>query len=247
MPITAFIGVRISWLMVARNALLASLAVSAAARASCASLEQPRVLDRDHRLVGEGLQQRELLLAERLRRLTHQAERADAAVFPQHRRPGHRAVAAQLDHPAHARRRVRHRRDIGNVHRAAFAYRLRGDRILQRRGKARRHASRAEPRQAPTCTWPRRRPEGSRVCVLANRCWQLSRIFSNTGAVSATELLITCSTSAVAVCCSSASFVSLNKRTFSIAITAWSAKVCSSATSLSLNRPGRCARPRSRR
>ena len=35
MPITAFIGVRISWLIVARKELLASLAASAAARASC--------------------------------------------------------------------------------------------------------------------------------------------------------------------------------------------------------------------
>jgi hypothetical protein len=34
--------------------------------------------------------------------------------------------------------------------------------------------------------------------------------------------------SAVAVCCSSASFVSLNRRTFSMAIAAWSAKVFSS-------------------
>ena len=40
MPMTAFIGVRISWLIVARNALLASLAASAAARASCASLNR---------------------------------------------------------------------------------------------------------------------------------------------------------------------------------------------------------------
>ena len=63
MPITAFIGVRISWLIVARNELFASLAVSAAARASCVSLEQPRVLDRDHGLVGEGLQQRDFLVA----------------------------------------------------------------------------------------------------------------------------------------------------------------------------------------
>ena len=31
----------------------------------------------------------------------------------------------------------------------------------------------------------------------------------------------------MAVCCSSASLVSLNSRAFSIAITAWSAKVCS--------------------
>ena len=60
---------------------------------------------------------------------------------------------------------------------------------------------------------------------------------SNTGSVSATELLITCSTSAVAVCCSSASLVSLNRRTFSIAITAWSAKVCASEISLASNSP----------
>ncbi len=40
MPITAFIGVRISWLMVARNELFASLAASAAARASCACLNR---------------------------------------------------------------------------------------------------------------------------------------------------------------------------------------------------------------
>ena len=38
MPMTAFIGVRISWLIVARKALLASLAASACARASCVSL-----------------------------------------------------------------------------------------------------------------------------------------------------------------------------------------------------------------
>ena len=38
MPITAFIGVRISWLIVARNELLASLADSAAARARFVSL-----------------------------------------------------------------------------------------------------------------------------------------------------------------------------------------------------------------
>ena len=56
MPITAFIGVRISWLIVARNELLASLAASAAARACLRLVEQPHVLDRDHRLVGERLQ-----------------------------------------------------------------------------------------------------------------------------------------------------------------------------------------------
>ena len=71
-----------------------------------------------------------------------------------------------------------------------------------------------------------------------NSRWQLSRIFSNTGCASATELLMTCSTSAVAVCRSSASCVSLNRRTFSIAITAWSTKACISAICLALNSPG---------
>jgi hypothetical protein len=37
MPMTAFIGVRISWLIVARKELLASLAASACARAFWAS------------------------------------------------------------------------------------------------------------------------------------------------------------------------------------------------------------------
>ena len=44
--------------------------------------------------------------------------------------------------------------------------------------------------------------------------------------------------SLIAVCCSSASFVSLNRRTFSIAIAPWSANVLSSATCESEKRPG---------
>ena len=45
---------------------------------------------------------------------------------------------------------------------------------------------------------------------------------------------------------SSASLVSLNRRTFSIAITAWSAKVCASAISWSSNVAGRLAQDRDR-
>ena len=56
----------------------------------------------------------------------------------------------------------------------------------------------------------------------ANRRSQLARIVSNTGAASATELADHASTSADARCCSRASLVSLNSRTFSMAITAWS-------------------------
>ena len=241
MPITAFIGVRISWLIVARNALFASLAASAAARASCGLLEQPRVLDRDHGLVGEGLQQRDLLVGERPRRLAHDADRADAAVFPQHRRARDRVVADQLEHVRARRRRTRSSRP----HRGCAA--VRRSRIACRRHACRRAAwgtccdDRIERRAAPggrRAPGRRRRPGRCRAARSANRCWQLSRILSNTGAVSATELLITCSTSAVAVCCSSASLVSLNRRAFWIAITAWSAKVLSSAISLSVNGTG---------
>ena len=38
MPITAFIGVRISWLIVARNALFACVAASASSRACWSSV-----------------------------------------------------------------------------------------------------------------------------------------------------------------------------------------------------------------
>ena len=94
-------------------------------------------------------------------------------------------------------------------------------------------------RSIRSASGPRIAPSTSRSCsstrktiswLPANRRSQPARILSNTGAVSATELLIACSTSEVAICCSSASLVSLNRRTFSIAITAWSANVCSSST-----------------
>ena len=55
----------------------------------------------------------------------------------------------------------------------------------------------------------------------------------NTGSSSPGDALMICSTSAVAVWRSSASLVSLNRRAFWIAMTAWSAKVSSSAISLS--------------
>ncbi len=48
---------------------------------------------------------------------------------------------------------------------------------------------------------------------------------------------MTCSTSAVAVCCSNASRVSVNSRAFSIAMTACAAKFSTSAICLSVERP----------
>src|SRR5262245_32599803 len=65
---------------------------------------------------------------------------------------------------------------------------------------------------------------------------------SNTGFNSPGEPDITCSTCEVAVCCSKASLsscvracTSSNSRTFSIAITAWSAKVSTNSICLSVN------------
>ena len=64
----------------------------------------------------------------------------------------------------------------------------------------------------------------------------------NTGSNSPGDLEMTCNTSEVAVCCSNASessrvraCTSSNSRTFSIAITAWSAKVWTSSICLSVN------------
>ena len=62
-----------------------------------------------------------------------------------------------------------------------------------------------------------------------------SSIASNTGARSPGEELMTSKTSAVAVCCSSASRVSVISRAFSIAMTACAAKFCNSAICLSVN------------
>ena len=71
MPITAFIGVRISWLIVARNALFASLAASAAARASCACLNRRAFWIAITAWSAKVLQQRDLLVVERRRWLAH--------------------------------------------------------------------------------------------------------------------------------------------------------------------------------
>ena len=76
MPITAFIGVRISWLIVARNELLASLAASAAARASCACRNRRAFWIAITAWSAKVFEQREFLVGERPGRLAHHADRA---------------------------------------------------------------------------------------------------------------------------------------------------------------------------
>ena len=65
-----------------------------------------------------------------------------------------------------------------------------------------------------------------------------SPMMSKTGCTSVGEPEITRRISLIAVCCSSASFVSLNRRTLSIAIAAWRANVSTSATWSGEKRPG---------
>ena len=58
--------------------------------------EQARVLDRDHRLIGEGLQQRDLLLGERPRAVAPDADARRVAPLPQQRREDDRLEADRL-------------------------------------------------------------------------------------------------------------------------------------------------------
>ena len=60
----ALSGVRSSWDMLARNSDLCRSAISSCSVFSRSSLEQAHVLDGDHRLVGEGPEQLDLLLQE---------------------------------------------------------------------------------------------------------------------------------------------------------------------------------------
>jgi hypothetical protein len=80
-----------------------------------------------------------------------------------------------------------------------------------------------------------------RVVIVAehgsNSFAALFTMASNTGCTSDGELAITFRMSAVAVCLSSVSFVSLNSRAFSIAITAWSANALTSAIWFSAKPP----------
>ena len=96
------------------------------------------------------------------------------------------------------------------------------------------------------CSAAARKASPSRRYRVPNLASQMRTAFASiawkTGSNSPGELEMTPSTSNVAVCCSSASLssrvracTSSNSRTFSIAITAWSAKVVTSSICLALN------------
>ncbi len=239
MPITAFIGVRISWLIVARKALLASFAVSAAARASWVCLNSrafwiaitawsAKVLSSAISLSENGLGGWRSIMIEPIPRSSHTIGA-----------PGGRVVADEFDHAAHAAGQIGHGGRVGHVNGTSRADDPRCDGLIERLGEGARDGVERRPAPRGRSAPARRRRAGrcraARWRTGAGNCRGSCR---TPAAASATELLITCSTSAVAVCCSSASLVSLNRRAFWIAITAWSAKVLSSAICLSAERPG---------
>ncbi len=59
--------------------------------------DQPRILDRDHRLRREILQQRDLLVGERPYLLAVDREETDCGIILDHRHHQHRADTAELD------------------------------------------------------------------------------------------------------------------------------------------------------
>ena len=81
----ALSGVRSSWLMLARNCDLCLLAISSCRPLSSISLEQPRVLDRQHRLRRKGLQQVDRQLRRTRPALAAHHQRADDALVAQQR------------------------------------------------------------------------------------------------------------------------------------------------------------------
>ena len=93
---------------------------------------------------------------------------------------------------------------------------------------------------------PVRRKVARLPCATPHRVCAFSKIASNTGARSPGEELMTCNTSAVAVCCSSASRVSVISRAFSIAMTACAAKVLQQRDLLVGKRLGLSPRNRNR-
>ena len=224
--------------------------VSSAVRAS-QLLEQPHVLDGDHRLVGEGLEQRDLLVGERPG-LVRGRRRSTPIGLPS-RSIGTARHAAEAAAPS-AASCVAY---SGSASTSGMC-----DDARASGSRARRHVSRLGAHREDRRS-DRSMPPGSRSCERdqvdqlavereddrrARRRTArsaLARWCRTPAARRSASWLITRRISLVAVCCSSASVrsrlrasSSLNSRTFSIAITAWSAKVWSSAICVVGERPG---------
>ena len=98
-PMMALSGVRSSWLMLETNCDLFSLAICELSVLVLDFVEQPHVLDGDHRLVGEGRDQLDLLVGERPHFRASQCQDTDRGPLAQHRDTEHRAKATAASAP----------------------------------------------------------------------------------------------------------------------------------------------------
>src|SRR3984893_9320582 len=181
------------------------------------------------------LQQRTLLVRQRPGHWSQHAERADREIAAEHWHGCHRAVAGRQEIAGSDRQFCRHVLGVGNIHDPAIENGGAG--YVVAREQQRHSASHCfdtrcirsgdgcGPHLIPV---GERNQDGGAGEQLEPACDN----GSNTGWVALSELLITPKISAVAVCCSRDSVSSRvrccsasNSRTFSIAITAWSAKV----------------------
>src|SRR5262249_51534013 len=183
--------------------------------------EQPHILDGDHRLIGKGLKQLHVILRKRgdIRpvhgdgpdRIPSWSIGTDMML----RKPTAAAVLASLYSGSWSTSRMYTASRV-KIARAVAPTRLGG------MGYALRTAS------APAGSVSRRAATGissrssrdTPVPGAAHRLSAFAVMASNTGCTFVGEEEMTLRMSAVAVCCSNASFVSLNNRTFSIAMTA---------------------------
>ena len=101
------------------------------ARAPLHLVEQAHVLDRDHRLVGEGLDQLDLLVGERPHGFTLQNDHPDGDSFAQQGDSQHRVNTANFCCAGHFEIRVC--QDVGNVNDSTLRYRTANDRPAPRR------------------------------------------------------------------------------------------------------------------
>ena len=215
-------------------------------------VEEAHVLDRDHRLVGEGPEQRDLLVGER------PDFRPTIPMAPSAVPPSSSGAASRSD----ARSAVAGFRPPGSRHSESAAR----SSTLDRSPLAAPRDRSPSPRRSGTVrSGPKAWPTGPVRYAAEAHGAARGPDDDDVGRVAKPETLfadrvehrrdvgrrarMTCRISAVAVCCSSASVSSrfcacnsLNSRAFSIAITAWSAKVLSSAISFSENSPT-AARP----
>ena len=205
----------------------------------CSSLNSRDVLDRDDRLVGEGLEQRDLLVGEGPHLVARHGDGADRLALSQH---GHGdeqcGTPVRCARPRGAGQLVAVRASrcprMWTGRRSTMrAPRREGPRERARLGNAAGDRARSGPRHRtiPSFEAQHRGVVGARTAAPRSRA-----MVSNTGWRSVGELEMTRRISPVAVCCSSASVSSrlrvcssVNRRTFSMAMTAWSAKVWSSA------------------